>query len=118
MSEAAAVPGRTGDRFFVNVNLVFLSTLAAYVLSFFGFVFIARVLGPEGRGVTALFQSAVNLGYAFLSLGVPQAAIYFVSRKEFSKREVMEAGLSVTLFSTAITGIAVLVALLAFDDQL
>ena len=67
------------------------------MLSFFGFVFIARVLGPEGRGITALFQSAVNLGFAFLSLGVPQAAIYFVSRKDFSQRSVsVEAGLTVT----------------------
>jgi len=102
----------------VNVNLVFVSTLAAYAISFVAFVFIARALGPEGRGVTALFQSGVNLGFALLSLGMPQAAIYFVSRRDFERREVMQAGLSVTLFATAVTAAVVLMLYVFFDDRL
>ncbi|HLF79864.1 MAG TPA: oligosaccharide flippase family protein [Dehalococcoidia bacterium] len=117
MSEADSI-AKTPERFFFNVNLVFVSTLAAYVLSFLAFVFIARVLGPEGRGITSLFQSAVNLGFAFLSLGVPQAAIYFVSRRDFERRQVIEAGLSVTVFATSLTALAVLVAFVFFDDRL
>jgi O-antigen/teichoic acid export membrane protein len=118
MSEAAAGTRQSAGSFFLNVNLVFVSTVAAYVLSFVGFVFIARVLGPEGRGLTALFQSGVNLGYAFLSLGVPQAAIYFISRRDFTSRAVMEAGLTVTLLATAVTALFVLGAMLFFEDEL
>jgi O-antigen/teichoic acid export membrane protein len=118
MPELGAPVTRQPERFFFNVNMVFVSTLAAYALSFLAFVFVARVLGPEGRGITSLFQAAVNLGYAFLSLGVPQAVIYFIGKREFVRRQVVEAGFSVTLFATAVTGVAVLVSFLFFDERL
>ena len=56
----------TAGGFLFNVNHVFIATVAASGLGFITAVLLARSLGPEGRGVTALYQAAVSLGFAFL----------------------------------------------------
>jgi O-antigen/teichoic acid export membrane protein len=99
-------------RFFFNVNLVFSATIVVNIFSFLIVVVIARTLGPEGRGVTSLYQTGVNLAYAFITFGVAIGALYFVSRLEVSAREALEAGLGATIASAALgaAGAAVLYA--------
>ena len=117
MTRPSDSPAASGG-FLVNVNLVFIATLVASGLGFVTAVLLARTLGPEGRGVTALYQAAVSLGFAFFSLGVATAAVYYVGRRDISGRQAMEAGLSVTLIAMALTGMGVAVAALAFGDEL
>jgi O-antigen/teichoic acid export membrane protein len=117
MTRPSDSPAASGG-FLFNVNLVFVATLAASGLGFVTAVLLARTLGPEGRGVTALYQAAVSLGFAFFSLGVATAAVYYVGRRDISGRQAMEAGLSVTLIATALTGLGVAIAALAFGDDL
>ncbi len=116
--DQSATPGGTGGGFLLNVNLVFLSTVVAYGLGFLVVVLVARELGTEGRGVTALYQAAVSLGFAFFSLGIGTAVIFLVGRREMSGPQALEAGLSVTLLAMALTGGGVLLAALFFADQL
>jgi O-antigen/teichoic acid export membrane protein len=104
--------------FFFNVNLVFIATVMASGLGFLTAVLLARALGPEGRGVTALYQAAVSLGFAFLSLGIATAVVYYVGRRDISGRQGMEAGLSITLIAAAFTAIGVLIAAVAFGSDL
>ena len=102
-SETRPAGGPLTGGFLLNVNLVFLSTVMAYGLAFLYVVVIARALGPEGRGVTALYQAAVNMAFAILSLGLPAAVIYYVARREQTVRQAMENGLSITIAATALT---------------
>lgn len=113
-----ATPGGTGGGFLLNVNLVFLSTVAAYGLGFLVVVLVARELGPEGRGVTALYQAAVSLGFAFFSLGIGTAVVFLVGRREMSGPQALEAGLSVTLLALGLTGAGMLIAAILFNDEL
>jgi O-antigen/teichoic acid export membrane protein len=106
----AAEPGG----FLLNVNFVFIATVVSYGLAFLASVLLARTLGDEGRGVTALYQSAVTLGFAVLSLGIATALVYYVARRELSGRQAMEAGLSITLGATALTAAGVAIAAVAF----
>jgi O-antigen/teichoic acid export membrane protein len=108
----------TSSGFLFNVNLVFIATVAASGLGFVAAVLLARALGPEGRGVTALYQAAVSLGFAFLSLGIATAAVYYVGRRDISGRQAMEAGLSVTLIAAALTAIGVAIAAVIFGGEL
>jgi len=117
MTRPSDSPAASGG-FLFNVNLVFVATVAASGLGFVTAVLLARTLGPEGRGVTALYQAAVSLGFAFLSLGIATAIVYYVARRDFSGRQAMEAGLSVTLLATAIAGLGVAIAALAFGGRL
>jgi len=114
MTRPSEGPAATPGGFLFNVNLVFIATVAGYGLAFFSSVILARTLGDEGRGVTALYQAAVTLGFAFLSLGIATALVYYVARREISGRQAMEASLSITLAATLVTAIAVAVAGRAF----
>ncbi len=96
-----------GEAFLLNVNLVFASNVGLYGLSFVVSVAIARMLGPDGRGAWSLYQSAVLLAYALLSLGVATAVIYFVSRSDMTPRRALESGLIVTLATAAVCAVAV-----------
>ena len=111
-------PTGSGQGFLLNVNLVFISTVASYGLGFMAAVLMARALGDEGLGVTALYRNAVTLGFAFFSLGIATAAVYFVGRRDFTPRQAMETGLTVTIAATALTAAGVLIARLAFEDEL
>src|SRR5690606_33657368 len=79
---------------------------------------MARALGDEGLGVTALYRNAITLAFAFFSLGIATAVVYFVGRQDITPRQAMEAGLTVTVAATALTGIGVVIARLAFHDHL
>ena len=111
-------PGGVGGGFLLNVNLVFLSTVVAYGLGFLVIVLVSRELGTEGRGLTALYQAAVSLGFAFFSFGIGTAVVFLVGRREISGPQALEAGLSVTFLGLALTGAGVLIAALFFTDQL
>ncbi len=105
-----------GRGFFFNVNFVFLSTVLTYGLGFIVVIVLARALGPEGRGLTALYQAGVNVGFAFFGFGIGAAIIYHVARRDLTSRQALEAGLSVTLVATALTAAALgVIALLAGD---
>jgi O-antigen/teichoic acid export membrane protein len=81
-------------------------------------ILLARTLGPEGRGVAALYQAAVALGFAFLNLGVSSAAFYFVTRRDLSGRQAMEAGLTVSLIAALVAAVGVLLTALLFEERL
>jgi O-antigen/teichoic acid export membrane protein len=110
--------GLPGGGFLLNVNLVFVSTVASYGLGFVTAVLMARALGEDGLGVTALYRSAVTLAFAFFSLGIGTAIVYFVGRGDQTPRQATEAGLTVTLAATVLTAFGVLIAGLAFQHEL
>src|SRR5215213_3149155 len=103
--------------FLFNVNLVFAGTVLNAAVSFTIAVLLARALGPEGRGVTSLYQSAVNVGFMVLSLGLGAAAVYFVARRDLTPRQALEVGLSLTLVAGDVSALGVLLAYLLFDDK-
>jgi O-antigen/teichoic acid export membrane protein len=117
MTRPSDNPAASGG-FLFNVNLVFIATVCSYGFGLATAILLARALGPEGRGVTALYQAAVSLGFAFLSLGIATAAVYYVGRRDISGRQAMEAGLSVTLMATALTAVGVAIAAVAFGEDL
>ncbi|HEU0074491.1 MAG TPA: oligosaccharide flippase family protein [Dehalococcoidia bacterium] len=105
-------------RFLFNVNFVFGAALVSNTTGFLVAILLARALGPEGRGDTALFQAAVGIGFAFVNLGVGAAVFYFVSRREIGARQAVETGLTVTLIAVALAVTGVLTTNLFFSGYL
>jgi O-antigen/teichoic acid export membrane protein len=105
-------------RFLFNINFVFVFALTSNTTGFMVAILLARALGPEGRGDTALFQASVGIGYALVNLGIGSAVFYFVSRREITAREGMQVGLTVTLIGAAIAAVAVLITALFFEGYL
>ena len=65
-------------------------------------VLVSRALGPQGKGSFAMLCLAVALAPLVLSMGLGQAAIYFVRRCVFSARECAGNLLAVTLLITLV----------------
>jgi O-antigen/teichoic acid export membrane protein len=105
-------------RFLLTVNFVFVTTVLSYGLGFLAVVLVSRELGPDGRGVTALYQSIVTVSFILLSSGAGSAVVYFVRTSDITGRQALESGLTVTLAAAAVAGVGVLVAALLFDDRL
>ncbi len=110
---AAAHPGLLGQ-----VNAVFLTYVASAALAFGVAVLVARALGPEGRGVYALFLLSASLAQTVLSLGLGVSAVYYLGKGAHSVSRVVANGQQVTLASAAVSGLLVLLAWPLFGDRL
>jgi len=120
MSSVAAGGGHESSRasgFLLTVNFVLLTTVLARALGFAALILVSQTLGAEGRGVTALYQSAVNITFLFLGLGLGAASVYFISRGEITARDGLEAGLTMTLAATAVSAAGLLVLYAAFHGE-
>jgi len=65
-------------------------------------VLVSRAQGPQGKGSFAMLCLAVALAPLVLSMGLGQAAIYFVRRSVFGARECAASLLAVTLLITSV----------------
>ncbi len=101
-----------------HVNVVMLTYLADGALAFATGILIARTLGPGGRGAYGLFVVSTAFGQLLLGLGVGNAAIYYVNKRELAIRDVVSAMHLVTVFALAVTAVAVAVVTPFVDDGL
>ncbi|MEX0785297.1 MAG: flippase [Dehalococcoidia bacterium] len=101
---------RPGVGFLANVNLVFLTYVANAALAFGVAVLVARALGPEGRGVYALFLLSASIAQAVLSLGMGVAAVYELGKRTATLSRVAANAHQITLLSALVSGVLVLLA--------
>lgn len=73
-------------------------------------VILARVLGPEGRGIYALAVLLPSLIVTFGNLGIGHATVYYVARGEFRRQEILGSNI---LLSAGIGCIGILTGLVA-----
>ncbi|MBC7220188.1 flippase [Candidatus Bipolaricaulota bacterium] len=72
-------------------------------------VILARVLGPEGRGIYALAALLPSLIVTFGNLGIGPATVYYVARGEFRRQEILGNNV---LLSLGVGGIGILTGLI------
>jgi O-antigen/teichoic acid export membrane protein len=70
---------------------VFVNHILLYALGLVGAVLIARLLGPEGRGLVVMAVVTANLGMCLCQLGLPQALNYHLSRAPDRRAELGHA---------------------------
>ena len=56
-------------------------------------IVVARLLGPEGRGMYALFSLVPGLVVTFGNIGVGQGILYHLAKKTYAKNEIWTFGL-------------------------
>lgn len=116
MTAAAQPERRLG--FLGHVNLVLLTYVVSAALAFGVSVLLARALGPDGRGVYALFLLSASIAQALLSLGLNVSAVYYLGRGETSVSRVVANAQQVTIVSAAVSTLLVLIAWLTIGDKL
>lgn len=106
---SASSPARP-PAFLTNVNFVFLTFVANAALALGISILIARALGPEGRGVYALFLLSASITQVVLSLGMGVSAVYELGKNAATTSRVLANVQQVVVFSIAVSGALVLLA--------
>lgn len=101
-------PEEPRERSFIgNVNIVMLTYAADGLLALATGALIARALGTDGRGAYALFVVSAAFGQLILGLGIGNAALYHLNKRQLRLRDVLGAVHAVVLASAAVTAAAV-----------
>ena len=117
-ASAPQAAGRERLGFLGHVNLVFLTYVANAALTFGVAVLVARALGPEGRGVYALFLLSASITQAVLSLGLGVSAVYHLGKATYSLSRIVANSQQLTLASAVVSGLLVLLAWPTVGDTL
>jgi O-antigen/teichoic acid export membrane protein len=104
--------------FLFNVNLVFLTYIANYLLAFLLRVLVTRALGADGLGSYTLFLLAVSIAAAVLGVGINVSTIYHIGKRTFGLQDILSNSQSVVLGSLVVSGALVGLTALTFGGRL
>jgi O-antigen/teichoic acid export membrane protein len=104
-----ADPAPPERSFIGNVNIVMVTYAVDGFLALATGALVARALGTEGRGAYALFVVSAAFGQLVLGMGIGNAAIYYLNKREIALRDVLGAVHAIVLAAVIVTAIAVAV---------
>jgi O-antigen/teichoic acid export membrane protein len=104
--------------FIGNVNVVMATYAIDGALALATSIIVARELGPDGRGAYGLFVLSAAIGAMVFGLGVGNAAIYYLNKRELTLRQALSAAHSVVLLSMVATALVVAVLSPFFEEEL
>lgn len=79
-------------------------------------VFVAKLLGPEGRGVFAIFKANIDLLLLLLSFGIGSVITYYVSNKEIKLSKIL--GISILVIGFVMSVFLILILVMSFTPSL
>ena len=91
-------------------DAIFTLTTKAIILIFslVTTIIVARVLGPQGKGVYSLAILLPSLLITFTNIGIGQASVFYIGKKKYLPKEIFGNNI---VFSLLISALAVLVGL-------
>lgn len=95
--------------FWKDVSSVFGIKVIIYILSFFSSVFIARILGPEGKGVLAIVTSIYTVGIQLLNFGMHSANTYYISKNKQNVKKSIGNNLIIVVISVLLCSVVFVV---------
>lgn len=96
-------------RFVKEAGFTFITGILNFILGLGASALLARVLGPEGRGIYTLATLFASLIVAFGNLGVGPATVYYIARGEFRRQEILGNNI---LLASGVSAAGVLVGLM------
>jgi O-antigen/teichoic acid export membrane protein len=96
------------NSFTKNTLITFTTRVSTLILGMVISIVIARVLGPEGKGVYSLAILLPTLLLTFISLGIYPATIFYIGKKKYPLSEIFGNNVTVTIL---LGGVAVLIGL-------
>jgi len=92
-------------QFAQGTAITFTARVLSLVLGMATSVLLARLLGPEGKGIYTLAALLPSLIVTFANLGIGPATVYHVARGRYSRREILGNNI---LFALGISTLGVL----------
>ncbi len=105
-------------RFLRDINLVFFTYVANYLLAFVLSIIVARGLGADGRGVYEITLLTISISQAVMSLGVGVASLYYIGKKTYAASDLLSNSQFMVLVSAALSSLLVLLAAGTFGPKL
>ncbi len=110
------IPSVSSTKFSVGTGITATTQLFNLVLGMLASIILARVLGPEGRGIYALAALLPSLIVTFGNLGIGPATVYYVARGEFRRQEILGNNVLLSVGVGAVGVLAGLVVVLFFRE--
>ena len=85
-----------------NSTITFLSQILIFALGFVASIILARVLGPDGKGIYALIVLIPALMLKLGSLGIEAANVYFTGSKQYEIKDIVSNSLSSSILLSSI----------------
>lgn len=82
-----------------NIFYTFLTQIPALIISIIAGIFITRLLGPEGKGVFAVYAANIEIMALMFSFGTEQGIVYFISNKHIDEKKILAISISVLLIA-------------------
>jgi O-antigen/teichoic acid export membrane protein len=101
-----------------DINLVFATYIAGYLLAFVLQVLVARGLGTSGRGIYEIMLLSISITQAVLGMGVGVASLYYIGKGTYSLRDLLSNTQFVVLASMLLSALFVVVAIPTFGPHL
>ncbi len=95
-----------------NISGVFITNILVFLLAVPTSIIIARVLGPQGRGIYTLVILIPGLLYQLGNLGLGMANTYFIGRKRFNLTDITSTSLT---FGLGVSVFLAILFLLAYE---
>lgn len=86
-----------------TIILTFLSQISIQVLGVVSGIFIARFIGPEGKGIFAIYQANAQMFVTFFSLSLGSALTYFVPSKIIKIEKLLGISLLVIIIGSLLS---------------
>lgn len=93
------------ETFTKNTAGIITTTVIKSCIGIVTIVIIARILGPEGKGIYSLAMLLPGLIVTFANFGISQATVYHVARERYSWKDILGNNV---LFSLGALGVGVL----------
>ena len=94
----------TGSQLFTTVGTKIIILFGSFIVS----ILLARLLGPEGKGIVTAVFIVPNLIVSLADLGVKQASAYFIGRKIYSVEDVVSSSLFLWIITSLLSVLIVL----------
>jgi O-antigen/teichoic acid export membrane protein len=96
-------------KFGKNINMTIIRQLIVAILGLGTSVLLARILGPDGKGIFSMVILLPTLIVTFSNLGISPASVYYLARKDFSLVYVVRGNIFLGL---GISGAAIIVSII------
>ena len=105
-------------KFTKNILITFGTRVFQLILGIGSSVIIARMLGPQGRGIYSLAILLPGLLAVFTNLGIGPASVFYIGKKKYSPKEVFGTNIIFAGLISIFTIIIGLIIVFFFSEKL
>ena len=105
-------------KFTKNILITFGTRVFQLILGIGSSVIIARMLGPQGRGIYSLAILLPGLLAVFTNLGIGPASVFYIGKKKYSPKEIFGTNIIFAGLISIFTIIIGLMIIFFFSEKL